>query len=147
MDLYEHPATLFVAEFIGSPKMNTFPVEIVEASATGAKVRTGAGETLRLAVDASRAQQGDTVTLGIRPEDLGLVAGDGEAGSDVIRAAVSFVETLGNVTYAYLVHGEQALTVQLSGDIRPKAGATLVLHLPPSKGHLFDGGGRAFRRI
>jgi ABC-type sugar transport system ATPase subunit len=147
MELYEHPASLFVAEFIGSPKMNTLPVRIMEASASGATVLTGGGETLQIAVDASGATAGETATLGVRPEDLHL-AGEGDSpGSGVLTATVRFVETLGNVTYAYLVHAGQALTVQLAGDVRPAAGETLSLGLPPGKGHLFKGDGSAFPRI
>jgi len=68
MELYERPRNLFVAEFIGSPKMNLLPAEIVTASATGATVRTAAGESLRPTVDASPPGPGDAVTLGVRPE-------------------------------------------------------------------------------
>ncbi|MDQ3126661.1 MAG: sn-glycerol-3-phosphate ABC transporter ATP-binding protein UgpC, partial [Pseudomonadota bacterium] len=49
MELYEHPANMFVAEFIGSPKMNLMPVDLLEGTAAGATVRTVTGETLSVA--------------------------------------------------------------------------------------------------
>lgn len=144
MELYEHPRNLFVAEFIGSPKMNLIPAVVVEASATGAVVRTSAGETLRADVDASRAKAGDPVTLGIRPEHLAL---EGDGGR--IATTAAFVETLGNATYAYVRHPdvEDTLTVQMSGDVRPTTGDALNLIVPAARAHLFDAEGEAFRRL
>ncbi|MBU3972060.1 MAG: TOBE domain-containing protein, partial [Alphaproteobacteria bacterium] len=141
MELYERPRNLFVAEFIGSPKMNLLPAEIVSATGGGAAVRTAAGETLKVAVDASRAKVGDRVTLGVRPEHLTL-AGPGDA----VSATVTFVETLGHATYAYLTAGEAPVTVLLPGDVRPRAGETLSLRVPADQAHLFDADGEAFAR-
>jgi multiple sugar transport system ATP-binding protein len=144
MELYEHPANLFVAGFIGSPKMNMIEARVVDASATGATVRTLAGETVAVAVDAQRARVDDTVTLGVRPEHLAL----GAAGSS-LSATAAFVETLGHATYAYLKHpgSAETLTVNLPGDARPTAGDVLNLHVPAEQAHLFDAEGIAFRRL
>ena len=144
MELYEHPRTRFVAEFIGSPKMNLIPAEIVEASATGATVKTAAGETVRVAVDAASAKPGQSVMLGVRPEHLTLT-GPGDA----VAAKAAFVETLGNATYAYVTAGgaTETLTVQLPGDVRPTVGESLTLHIDPARAHLFDDAGAAFRRL
>lgn len=141
MELYEHPRNLFVAEFIGSPKVNLIPGEVVEASATGARVKTAQGDTLTLTVDAATARPGDAVTVGIRPEHLGLA---GDAGA--ITATVTFAETLGHATYAYVAYGETALTVQLPGDVRPQVGKAVALNLPAGQAHLFDATGTAFDR-
>ena len=141
MDLYERPCNLFVAGFIGSPKMNLLPAEIVAVSARGATVRTGAGESVTVDVDASGAAPGDAVTLGVRPEHLSL-SGRG----DSLTARVTFVETLGHATYAYLTAGETAVTVLLPGDARPAAGESLTLRVAPGQAHLFDRNGEAFRR-
>ena len=144
MDLYEHPANLFVAGFIGSPKMNLLAAEIVEASAAGAKVKTSAGETIRVSVDAASAKPGDAVTLGVRPEYL-TTTGDGDA----LTAEVMFVETLGATTMAHLKHpaSEDTLTVQLAGELRAKAGERLTLHVPAKQAHLFGADGKAFKRL
>ena len=142
MELYEHPGSLFVAEFIGSPKMNVIPVEIITATAAGATVRTVAGETLSVSVDGSRVRAGDKAFLGIRPEHIAL-SGPGET----LTARVRFVETLGHVSYAYLTYGNEALTVQLPGDARPGVGDALTLHLPRGSAHLFDSEGRTLTRL
>jgi multiple sugar transport system ATP-binding protein len=142
MDLYERPRNLFVAGFIGSPKMNLLPGEIVAASGRGATVRTAAGETVEVAVDAAGAAIGDAVTLGVRPEHLSL-SGPGDA----ISAVVTFVESLGHATYAYLTAGEAALTVLLPGDARPAANEALILRVAPGQAQLFDGAGEAFKRL
>ena len=144
MELYEHPRTRFVAEFIGSPKMNLLPAEVVEASASSAVVKTAAGETLRVRVDAAAATPGQPVMLGVRPEHLTLT-GPGDA----LQAKAAFVETLGNATYAYVGQpgSNETLTVQLPGDVRPAVGEALTLHVDPSRAHLFDADGAAFKRL
>jgi ABC-type sugar transport system ATPase subunit len=143
MDLYEHPQTLFVAELIGSPKMNLVPAEVVDGSSLGATVRTSAGETLNVSVDAARAAPGDQVTLGVRPEHLALSGPGGTLGGQT-----RFVETLGAATFAYVGReGGETLTVQLPGDARPVVGETLGLHVPAHQAHLFDASGAAFRRL
>lgn len=144
MELYENPRTLFVAQFIGSPKMNLITGEVMEASSTRAVVRTPAGETITVAAQASNAKVGQPITLGIRPEHLTLSGKDG-----VIAVTVAFVETLGNATYAYVTHpgSPETLTVQLPGDVRPTVGQALTLHIDPDHAHLFDGDGIAFTRL
>jgi len=143
MALYDHPANLFVAEFIGSPKMNLVPAKLVSAGERGAVVQTEAEERITVRVDARAARPGDAVTLGVRPEHLNL---DGTGNRLATRAA--FVETLGNATYAYASRPGQAetLTVQLSGDVRPTTGDALALHVPPERAYLFDAQGQAFTR-
>ena len=142
MELYERPRNLFGAGFIGSPKMNLLPAEIVTVSARGATVRTTAGESVTVDVDASGAAPGDAVTLGVRPEHLSL-SGRG----DSLTARVTFVETLGHATYAYLTAGETAVTVLLPGEARPANGEVLTLRIAPGQAHLFDGNGEAFARL
>ena len=144
MALYEHPANLFVAGFIGSPKMNLIPAEIVTASASGATVRTAGGQTLEASVEASRAKPGDRVTLGVRPEHLVLTGA-----TNALTTTASFVETLGHATYAYaqMAGLAETLTVQLPGEVRPKAGDALELHVLAEQAHLFDADGLAFQRV
>ncbi len=144
MALYERPANLFVAGFIGSPKMNLLAAEVVEASAGGATLRTAAGDRLRAAVDAARARPGDTVTVGVRPEHLAL-AGDG----GTLKAEVLFAETLGAATLVHLTHpaAAETLTVQAPGDVRVGPGKILTLQAAPDQVHLFDAAGQAFERL
>ncbi len=144
MELYERPDNLFVAGFIGSPRMNLLDAVVVDGTPDGARVRLTSGETLTVAVEGGRAHAGDSVTLGVRAEDF--VVGDSR---NALTARVKFVELLGAATFAYAEAGgaRDDLTVQLSGQATVKAGDTLTLGVRPESGHLFDADGRAFTRL
>jgi multiple sugar transport system ATP-binding protein len=144
MDLYQHPDNLFVAGFIGSPKINLIAGEMEHGAAARAEVRLASGETLRARVDARRAKAGDRVTVGVRAESFEL--GEGE---NAIEARVKFVESLGAATFAYAAHegAREDLTIQLPGDAKVKPGELLRLGVEAGACHLFDAEGRAFRRL
>ncbi len=143
LELYEYPVNLFVAGFIGSPKMNFIEGEIVEASSRAATVRLRSGAQLRVEVDAARASPGDKVTLGIRPEHFDLAAL-----TNTIEAHVTFVEELGGTTHAYLTYPgvEDAVTCELHGQSDIASGQSLRLGVPANCAHLFAADGSAFRR-
>jgi multiple sugar transport system ATP-binding protein len=142
--LYEHPDNLFVATFIGSPGMNIINAVVVEAGSRGATVRLGGGELIRCAVDAGPAKPGDAVKLGVRPEHL-------RAGvaHNALDTSVTFVESLGSMTYAYCSNPgvDDVITCALDGDRRVATGAALPLSVPEEKTYLFDASGRAYRRL
>src|SRR5882762_8795358 len=77
MELYHRPQNLFVAEFIGSPKMNVMPGKLVSAEPDHAVVEVR-GQQVTVAVDARSAAAGSAVMIGIRPEHL--LAGDSGEG-------------------------------------------------------------------
>jgi multiple sugar transport system ATP-binding protein len=141
-ELYEQPATLFVAGFIGSPKMNFLDGRIAAAEGPGATVRLRNGVELRVAVEAQGARPGDQVTLGIRPENL-------QPGGGPLTAVVTVIESLGNIRFAYLdcEAADEPLIVQLPAGHGLKEGANVALDAAPESCHLFDSGGRAFRRV
>jgi multiple sugar transport system ATP-binding protein len=143
LELYEHPDNLFVAGFIGSPRMNFIAAEVVAASTAQATVRLGTGAMIRCDVNAAAAKPGDKVTLGIRPEHL--LAG---VADNSIETSVTFVESLGSTTHAYCAYPgvEDALTCELDGRMRLNNGDRLTLSLPAESCYLFDADGRAFRR-
>src|SRR5687767_11604452 len=86
-DLYERPATQFVAGFIGSPKMNLIEATIDQAGGGSTSVKLRGGMRIETAIDARAAKPSDAVTLGVRPEHLQL--SDGEQG---IAANVALIE-------------------------------------------------------
>ena len=145
LELYEQPCNLFVAGFIGSPKMNFIEAELVLGTELLAQVRLASGEMLEVHVDASRARAGDKVTLGVRPEHLSLEP----AASNGLKTTVTFVESLGGATFAYCAFPgvDDALTCQFDGRSRIRAGDVLNLHLPADLGYLFDAAGLAFPRL
>jgi multiple sugar transport system ATP-binding protein len=144
MALYEHPGNLFVAGFIGSPGMNLIDATVVQASAAGATVKLGGGESIRCAVDASAAQVGDKVKLGVRPEHL-------QAGvaHNALQTTVTFVESLGSMTYAYCSNPgvQDVITAAVEGDRRVDGGQALPLGVPVEKTYLFNAEGRALPRL
>jgi len=146
LELYEHPCNLFVAGFIGSPKMNFIEGTVVDASATHANVKLadGAqGTVIRCDVEAAAARPGDKVTLGIRPEHFTI-----GGAQNLLETKVTFVESLGSITHAYCEFPgvEEALTTELDGRVRVKNGEKLVLSVPSEACYLFDAGGLAFKR-
>ena len=70
LELYHHPSNLFVAGFIGSPKMNFLPTKVAAVDATGATVALPGGGRVTVPVQPGRLKPGDSVTLGVRPEHL-----------------------------------------------------------------------------
>ena len=144
MELYEHPCNVFVAGFIGSPGMNFLKAAVVDASAGGASVKLGGGEVIRCAVDASAARPGDSVLLGVRPEHLRAGVPD-----NALRTKVTFVESLGSMTYAYCSNPgvDDVITCAVEGDRPIAIGADLPLQVPVGKTYLFNAEGRAFRRL
>jgi len=144
LELYEHPRNLFVAGFIGSPKMNFIEGVITSAGAREAVVKLAGGASLRCLVDASRAKAGDKVTLGIRPEHLAVGGSE-----NAMATTVTFVETLGSATVAYCDHpgSSEPLTCELDGRVRPKTGASITLSTPADACYLFDADGMAFARL
>jgi multiple sugar transport system ATP-binding protein len=143
LELYEHPCNVFVAGFIGSPGMNMLDATVVEAAAASATVRTGGGEVIRCAVDASRAKAGDSVKLGVRPEHLRVGVKD-----NALASMVTFVESLGSMTYAYCSNDGAAdvITCAVDANQRLRNGDALALSVPAEKAYLFDADGRAFQR-
>ncbi|MEY8878437.1 MAG: ABC transporter ATP-binding protein [Leptothrix sp. (in: b-proteobacteria)] len=144
MDLYHRPQNLFVAEFIGSPKMNVMPGRLLRAEADHAVVEVH-GEQITVAVDARGAKAGDAVSLGIRPEHL--LTGDEGAGS-ALHVSVRQLERLGESSMLYLDIAADApmLTLRVEGYSNASSGDRLTLRLRPEHGHLFDAQGEAFRR-
>ncbi len=143
LELYENPDNLFVAGFIGSPRMNFIGAEVIEGRLDTATIRLGGGETIRCFVNAATAKPGDKVTLGVRPEHIVPNADD-----NAIEAAVTFVELLGSTTHAYCAFptADDGLTCTLDGRIRVRPGERLKLSLPAASCYLFDAAGRAFSR-
>jgi multiple sugar transport system ATP-binding protein len=144
MDLYHRPASLFVAEFIGSPKMNLLPGHLVRAEADHAVLTMG-GHTLTAAVDARHLKAGEAIQLGIRPEHIPLTQhGAGTA----VDAQLQHIERLGDASLLYVqLTGQSSLsTVKVDGSVSMPTHTPLTLHLLPEHLHVFDSQGLACAR-
>jgi multiple sugar transport system ATP-binding protein len=114
-EVYEKPANMFVAQFIGTPPMNLIP----------ATVENGTAFSIPVGVE-----NGRKIVLGIRPEHLTL------GGS--IRATVDIVEPIGHESIVYATAGDAKLVAIFDPHETPKAGGTIALGVDPTRVHVFD---------
>ena len=137
LELYHRPRNMFVAGFIGSPKMNFVKATASPASG-GIAVDLPGGGSITLDSDA-RVAAGQSVTLGVRPEHLVLAAGPGAVLSGRLRLA----EYLGSETMFYLTLADGGeLAIKADGLAKAAPGETLTVSLPAAACHLFDADGR-----
>ncbi|PYE84245.1 ABC transporter ATP-binding protein [Pseudoroseicyclus aestuarii] len=134
LELYNHPANLFVAGFIGAPNMNLFA-----ARASGGVLSLPGGAELPL----PGTPAGADVTIGIRPQHLRLA----QEGEDAIEARVTLIEALGaeTVVHAQTAEGQPVITV-LPGQPPLTRGEALRLNFDPDEAHLFDENGQRIAR-
>ncbi len=132
-DIYERPATLFVASFIGSPPMNLLQGRV--SSDGGAFVVDG-GPTLPLPKAATQLA-GREVVLGIRPEHLQAATDGAEARVDL---KIDYSERLGAENLAYGRWGTQSVIARLPNETLPASGQNFSLAVRPRLFHLFDPG-------
>lgn len=131
MNLYERPANLFVATFLGSPAMNVLRGRL--ARVDGWVLLLGDGSRLALGEAAlEAAMDGREVALGIRPEHLRRGEGGGFA------PVVEVVEPVGSDVFVNLRHGGRALVARLPPGDLPEPGSALPLRLDTRHLHLFD---------
>lgn len=144
LELYHHPCNLFVAGFIGSPKMNFIEGKLESAEGDAAIVRLADGSTILAAVDAREGVAGASVTLGIRPEHWLF----DKSGNTIVGEVVG-AEHLGEATVLYLqAKGASApLLVRADATHDEKLGENVSVHLPPGRCYLFNDAGMAFRRL
>jgi multiple sugar transport system ATP-binding protein len=142
MELYERPANLFVAQFIGSPRMNLFDARVEAADSRECRLRIEGGPPVDLAFGASaRLAVGDPVTIGVRPEDLRPSA---EGFSLPIQAQV--VERLGSQTHVVGTFAGRQVTVVLDGRAPVQPGQAFAVGCGTELLHLFDKNGTALRQ-
>lgn len=144
LELYHYPKNMFVAGFIGSPKMNFLNGTLFDASENYGAVKLKDGTQIRAAVQATSGREGGDVDLGIRPEHLEF--GDDSPGN--LPGEVLLVEHLGerSLIYVLIPAMDEPLTVQVEGTTNKRAGDTVHVRMPEQLCHLFGADGEAFRR-
>ncbi|MDB5587156.1 MAG: transporter ATP-binding protein [Devosia sp.] len=137
LDLYHRPANLFVAGFLGSPKMNFLGVAVSAIGPEG--ITVASDEVAAITIPAiGKASVGDKLTLGIRPNYLAF------ADTRPIHGKVGLVERLGNETIVSLnLPSGRNLIAALDGDANIALGQDLALGFTPDKAVLFDAAGDA----
>ncbi len=143
MELYHHPRNRFVAGFIGSPRMNFLPAQVVNAQENGILIRLQHSEETLLVAAKGPVQPGQQVTLGVRPEHMEI----GSQGLYGITREVMLVERLGEQTYVHLDEpAGQPLVAKAPGDAHIARGERLRVSVAPSCAYLFDADGVALAR-
>jgi multiple sugar transport system ATP-binding protein len=134
LDLYNRPANLFVAGFIGSPRMNFIAGEITEVAGGQVTFRGRSGIKLTLPQTGALPLVEGTVTLGVRPEHLRLA--DPVASS--LRGEVNITEQLGGETFLHVgLPAGETIVVELSGQVDTQPGERVGLQVEPGKHHFF----------
>jgi multiple sugar transport system ATP-binding protein len=138
LEIYSRPANKFVAGFIGSPAMNFVPVNISEANgsvyaeASGIRVKVPADKGVAL-----KAYKGQTVILGIRPEDLRV--GSGADSSDLaFDAVVEVVEPLGSEILLNVSAAGQQVVSRVEPSVKARPHDKIRMAFVPERIHFFD---------
>ena len=140
ISLYDDPDNVFVAGFIGSPRMNLLAATVDASDAHGATVRpTGFPQsTITVRTQRRTPAAGDAVTLGIRPEHFI----EARPGMPQLTATARVIEQLGGVSYIYASGAEGVqVTVQEKGHSKTATGAEVQIGVDPETCLLFDKSG------
>jgi multiple sugar transport system ATP-binding protein len=135
IELYRHPDSAFVATFIGSPRMNLLGGRVTAKNGIGPTFEAASGWKVPLDAGDLRASDGQSVTLGIRPEDIVIV--DTTQQGD-FTATVAIVERLGAETYLNVRQGSDTLLVRVQGDLQAQPGEPVHLAMNRQRFHIFD---------
>ena len=140
LDLYHKPANTFVAGFIGSPSMNL--IEVAAEREDKAIVLTLPGGH-KAKIDAGQLTGADKgkLTLGLRPENISLQAGDIK-----LPGTIRLVERLGSETMFHVtLAGGESVVVKGGCDDPGRAGETTAIYISLNQCHFFDADGIALR--
>jgi multiple sugar transport system ATP-binding protein len=142
LELFERPATQFVASFLGSPQMNFIGCRL-EASEAELAVVFGDGRRLKIApgrAEAFKNWVGRKVTLGVRPEHISrrIQGSEPRLGEDAISVLVDLVQPTGTRTYVQFRLDGREVTVELPSHTVEEPGSTIDLLVDMSRIVLID---------
>ena len=144
LELYQQPQNLFVATFIGSPKMNLFTGTVSAVDNEALRIKLDSGQEVSANVSAGATKVGDAVTVGLRPEHILENAHSGE----IFSGKVSIVEHLGEANFIYVtLQNGQDLVVRGDGNNTVHIGDSITLSAPSHAFHVFDSNGQALPRL
>ncbi|MDQ0457859.1 ABC transporter ATP-binding protein [Rhizobium paknamense] len=133
LELFDRPRNLFVAGFLGSPRMNILKGKVERAEGGNALIQTGHGAALAANVDPGSVASGQDVLVGIRPAHFVLA----EKGLHFI---VDYYESLGTETYlyGYLEGDREQIIIHRPGHFAPEPGSRLTVMPEAGRVHVFD---------
>lgn len=141
-EIYEKPANIFVAGFIGSPKMNFLAATVAAVETSSVLLNHEAFRgSVRLPVRSPpTVRPGDALTVGLRPEHLVL----GASGQNRLDLTGDFAENLGATSQFYAQSGRgETIVIQVPGRHTLRRGESLTVSFDPAQARLFDVEGRA----
>ncbi|WP_411963695.1 ABC transporter ATP-binding protein [Haloferax sp. YSMS24] len=132
LEAYHRPANRFVAGFIGEPSMNFFEMDVEGDSLVHDAFTYALSDSTQAALGGV-----ERVTLGIRPEDIELVADPN--GDHTYQTTVDVVEPMGNENAVYLQFDDDTRFVATIGGMRQvQSGETVNVQIPEDAVHIFD---------
>jgi len=138
-DIYNHPANVFVATFIGSPAMN-----IVQSKMVGGDIVLSENHKYHLPAALKKKvtefykdnpMEGDDITFGIRPEDVIIVDAPTK---DTLEIQLDFVELLGNEYHLHTTIGNQKFILKAPAKMEYQVGDKINVKFDSDRVHLFD---------
>ncbi|KMK68449.1 ABC transporter ATP-binding protein [Puniceibacterium sp. IMCC21224] len=142
-EIYDNPANMFVAGFMGSPSMNLFPARVVSkdgAPAAEFALADGSSATLPFPAERLAGQEGRDIILGIRPE--AITDRDGADRNSnavhVVEAMVELTEPAGSDTFVVSNMGGKDVTGRFRADVQVKAGERFPFAINMDKAVAFD---------
>lgn len=133
LELYNKPRNLFVAGFIGSPRMNFLDASIARVDGTNVAIELGGNQVLVTQLD-NPGPVGTKLTIGVRPEHLIPV----EDGNGLFDGEAQITEQLGGETYVYVsIPIDNTVTLEIKGQADVQPGKRLSLSIENNKYHVF----------
>ena len=141
LELYQHPATLFVAGFIGAPRMNLLDAVVKTTSNQHLCLVLSNGANVTVPAPIEELKPGEGIKLGVRPEHVAIES-EGE-----LQGEIDALEHLGPRAYLHagLPDGSR-LVVQTDGDTAIRVGDRVAFRIRSQATHLFDRAGRGLTR-
>jgi lactose/L-arabinose transport system ATP-binding protein len=142
LDVYDNPDNMFVAGFIGSPKVNFIKGIVANVAKSGVAVTMPGYNDMKIsfATKSSQLKIGEAVTIGLRPQHFA------ETGALNFKLNVELIEHLGGESFVYAGNGAgDLITVATQKGRALKAGQKFEAKIDPGKALLFDSNGARVR--
>jgi multiple sugar transport system ATP-binding protein len=134
LEVYDKPANVFVAQFIGTPPMNFF-----EATVNAGRLDAA---SFSIPLPAGRnVTDGQKVLVGVRPEHILASSAQGRGATARLQVAVELVEPIGHQAIVHSRAGSDVLVAAFDSHTMPRAGETIELQIELDAMHLFDESG------
>jgi multiple sugar transport system ATP-binding protein len=143
LELYNSPANLFVAGFIGSPRMNFLAADVADRRGDGIEIGGRSGFRVAISVQGDAPAVGAQLTVGVRPEHLRIA----DPANGMLAGEVQITEHLGGETFVYvaLASGEVAV-VEVKGQLAPRSGERVGVDFDAAACHVFAEDGKVLAK-